>query len=96
LQGACSKDATRNLLFGGQTVSVIGDALYAVALLWLILSNRDNAQDLGIVLTAYGIPRAGSMLLGSWLSDRLRPRRPLKPVWSGRSSFRVAGSCWAW
>ena len=64
-----------NLLFGGQTVSVIGDALYAVALPWLILSNGGNAQDLGIVLTAYGIPRAGSMLLGGWLSDRLRPRR---------------------
>src|SRR5437870_5296295 len=48
-----SKDATRNLLFGGQTVSVIGDALYAVALPWLILSNGGNAQDLGIVLTAY-------------------------------------------
>jgi hypothetical protein len=31
---------------------VIGDALYAVVLPWLILSNGDNAQDLGIVLTA--------------------------------------------
>lgn len=51
----------RNLLLGGQTVSVIGDALYAVARPRLILSNGDNVQDLGIVLTAYGIPRAGSM-----------------------------------
>src|SRR5579883_2880324 len=64
-----------NLLFSGQTVSIIGDALYAVALPWLILNNGGNAQDLGVVLTAYGIPRAGSMLLGGWLSDRLRPRR---------------------
>jgi hypothetical protein len=66
-----SKCATRNLLFGGQTVSVIGAVFYAVARPRLILSNGDNAQDLGIVLTAYGIPRAGSMLLGGWLSDRL-------------------------
>jgi len=67
LQGACSdlsKDATRNLPFGEQTVSVIGDALSAVARPRLILSNGDNAQDLGIVLTAYGIPRVGSMRLG--------------------------------
>jgi MFS family permease len=64
-----------SLLFGGQTVSTIGDALYAVALPWLILANGGNAQELGIVLTAYGIPRVGSVLLGGWLSDRLRPRR---------------------
>ena len=43
---------------------MIGDALSAVALPWLILSNGGNEQDLGIVLTAYGIPRAGSMRLG--------------------------------
>lgn len=56
-------------------VSVIGDALYTVALPWLILSNGGNAQELGIVMTTYGIPRAGTMLIGGWLSDRLRPRR---------------------
>jgi MFS family permease len=63
------------LLFGGQTVSIIGDALYMVALPWLILTTGGSAQELGIVLAAYGIPRAGSMLVGGWLSDRLRPRR---------------------
>jgi MFS family permease len=64
-----------NLLFGGQTISVIGDALYMVALPWLILTTGGNAQELGIVLAAYGIARAVSMLVGGWLSDRLRPRR---------------------
>lgn len=63
------------LLFAGQTVSTLGDALYAVALPWLVLSNGGNAQELGIVLTAYGIPRVGCVLLGGLLSDRLRPRR---------------------
>src|SRR5713226_848861 len=63
------------LLFGGQTISVLGDALYAVALPWLILNNGGSAEALGMVLAAYGIPRVGSMLLGGWLSDRLRPRR---------------------
>ncbi|GHO99488.1 MFS transporter [Reticulibacter mediterranei] len=63
------------LLFSGQTISIIGDALYAVALPWLILTNGGNAQELGIVLAAYGIPRAASMLVGGWLSDHLRPRQ---------------------
>lgn len=63
------------LLFGGQTISILGDALYAVALPWLVLTTGGSAQELGIVLTAYGIPRVASMLVGGWLSDRLRPRR---------------------
>lgn len=64
-----------SLLTGGQTISTIGDALYAVALPWLILNNGGSAQELGLVLTAYGIPRVGCVLLGGWLADRLRPRR---------------------
>lgn len=64
-----------SLLFGGQTISTVGDALYAVALPWLILNNGGNAQELGIVLTAFGIPRMFSILLGGWLSDLLRPRK---------------------
>src|SRR5215472_3570268 len=63
------------LLFGGQAISTMGDALYMVALPWLILTQGGSAQELGIVLTVYGIPRVGSVLLGGWLSDRLRPRR---------------------
>jgi predicted MFS family arabinose efflux permease len=63
------------LLFGGQMISVIGDALYLVALPWLILTTGGSAEVLGIVLAAYGIPRAGCMLVGGWLSDLLRPRR---------------------
>jgi len=63
------------LLFSGQLISTIGDAFYAVALPWLVLTNGGNAQELGIILSAYGIPRIGSVLLGGVLSDRLRPRR---------------------
>lgn len=62
-------------LFGGQTISVIGDALYLVALPWLMLTTGGSTQDLGIVLAAYGIPRAVCMLVGGWLSDRLGSRR---------------------
>ncbi len=54
---------------------MIGDALYMVALPWLVLTTAGSAEELGMVLVAYGIPRAGSMLAGGWLSDRLRPRR---------------------
>ncbi|QBD80851.1 MFS transporter [Ktedonosporobacter rubrisoli] len=69
------KQRNFNLLFSGQTVSIIGDALYMVALPWLVLTTGGNAQELGIILAAYGIPRAASILAGGWLADRLRPRK---------------------
>ncbi len=62
------------LLFAGQIISTIGDTFYAVALPWLVLTTGGNAQELGILLTAYGIPRIGTVLLGGVLSDKLRPR----------------------
>jgi MFS family permease len=63
------------LLFSGQLISIIGDAFYSVALPWFMLSSGGGAQALGFLLTAYGVPRAGFILLGGPLSDRLRPRR---------------------
>ncbi len=63
------------LLLAGQMVSTIGDMFYAVALPWFVLSSGGTARDLGIVLAAYGIPRAGFVLLGGSLSDRMQPRR---------------------
>jgi predicted MFS family arabinose efflux permease len=63
------------LLIAGQMVSTVGDMFYAVALPWFVLSSGGTARDLGIVLAAYGIPRAGFVLLGGSLSDRMNPRR---------------------
>lgn len=62
------------LLIAGQMVSTVGDMFFAVAMPWFILSNGGTPRDLGIVLAAYGIPRAGFVLLGGSLSDRLHPR----------------------
>jgi MFS family permease len=61
-------------LFIGQMVSTIGDMFYAVALPWLMLSTGHTAQELGIVLAAYGVPRVCTLLLGGVLSDRISPR----------------------
>ena len=63
------------LLFLGQLISSVGDVFYEVALPWFILSHGGTAQDLGIVLGAYGLPRIATVFLGGWLADRLQPRR---------------------
>ncbi|MGH7910211.1 MAG: MFS transporter [Candidatus Dormibacteraceae bacterium] len=61
------------LLTAGQVVSNLGDALYAVALPWYVLSARGDTVLLGAVLAAYGIPRAALLLAGGHASDRWHP-----------------------
>ena len=61
------------LLASGQLASNLGDAFYAVALPWYVLSDHGGALLLGIVLAAYGIPRTALLAVGGHVSDRVRP-----------------------
>jgi predicted MFS family arabinose efflux permease len=74
--GLLSPFRVRNfrLLFGGQLTSNVGDAFYAVALPWYLLSHG-GPEALGLVLLAYGVPRTLCVVAGGALADRLRPRR---------------------
>jgi MFS family permease len=67
-------DRNFRLLFSGQTISTLGDAFYLVALPWIILNNGGSAQELGVVLTFYGIPRVIAVVLGGFLSDWIGAR----------------------
>src|SRR6266851_3855455 len=60
-----SKDAMRNLLFSGLAVSVIGNRQCALCGGEAQVDPEEWRQcaGLGMVLTAYGIPRAGSTRL---------------------------------
>ena len=71
--------AQRNftLLFGGSTISAIGDQFTLVALPWLVLKLTGNPAALGLVLAAMALPRAAFMLIGGAVVDRLSPRRVL-------------------
>jgi hypothetical protein len=62
------------LLAGGQFTSTIGDYCYAVALPWLVLSNRGGAILLGAVLACYGVPRTVLIPAGGVLADKLGSR----------------------
>jgi len=62
------------LLFGGETISVLGDQFHFVALAWLTLQLTGSGLALGSVLMVAAIPRAVFMLLGGALSDRWSPR----------------------
>lgn len=62
------------LLFGGETISVLGDQFHFVALAWLALQLTGSGLALGTVLMTAAIPRAAFMLLGGAFSDRVSPR----------------------
>jgi predicted MFS family arabinose efflux permease len=68
--------ANRNfrLLTAGQFTSTVGDFCYAVALPWLVLSERGGAALLGTVLACYGVPRTAGIPLGGVLADKAGPR----------------------
>ncbi len=65
------------LLFGGSTVSMLGDQFTLVALPWLVLKLTGNPAALGIVLATMALPRAAFMLIGGAVVDRLSPRKVL-------------------
>ena len=71
--------ANRNfrLLFGGSTISSLGDQFTLVALPWLVLKLTGDPAALGLVLAAMALPRAVFMLIGGAVVDRMSPRRVL-------------------
>lgn len=71
--------ANRNfsLLFGGSSVSAVGDQFTLVALPWLVLKLTGNPAALGVVLAVMALPRALFMLIGGAVVDRFSPRRVL-------------------
>jgi len=65
------------LLFGGSSISMIGDQFTLVALPWLVLQITGKPVQLGLVLAVMALPRAAFMLVGGAVVDRLSPRRVL-------------------
>ncbi|HWP42353.1 MAG TPA: MFS transporter [Blastocatellia bacterium] len=62
------------LLWVGESISLIGDQFYIVALPWLTLQLTGSGLALGTVMMAAAVPRAVFMLVGGALSDRFSPR----------------------
>jgi MFS family permease len=62
------------ILYAGQAVSVVGDALFPVALAFAVLDLGGSPGQLGLVLAAQGLPLAVLILFAGVWADRL-PRQ---------------------
>ncbi len=82
------------LLFIGQLISSIGNTFYSVALPWYMLTQGGGPINLGLVLTAYGVPLGVTTLLGGWLSDKLRARRVML-IADAACAVVTGGLAWA-
>ncbi len=74
------------LLFAGQTVSVLGDRMVAVALAFAVLQIGGSASEVGLVLAARVLPSAATALVGGVIADRISRRT----VMVGADLVRVA------
>jgi MFS family permease len=63
------------LLWLGQSVSILGDQFYLVALPWLVLYLTGSALALGSVLFAATLTRVAFQLLGGAISDMVSQRK---------------------
>src|SRR5215469_2420286 len=65
------------LLFGGSSISAIGDTFTLVALPWLVLKLTHDPAAVGFVALLQALPRALFMFVGGAVVDRSSPRRIL-------------------
>lgn len=67
------------LLWGGQTLSRLGDSLFTITLAWWVLQKTGSAAAMGLVLICTTLPMLICLLFGGVMVDRL-PRRSLMLV----------------
>jgi MFS family permease len=84
------------MVWVGETVSMLGDQFYLVALPWLALALTGSTLALGLVLMAAAIPRAALMLLGGALSDRHDPRRIMIASSTARAALVAVLAALVW
>lgn len=73
LQAFRSRDF--RLLWAGQTVSLVGNGAFIVAIGWKTISITGSAGSLGLVLMAEGLAMLATLLIGGALADRYERRR---------------------
>ncbi|RBO89486.1 MFS transporter [Nocardia puris] len=61
-------------VMGGEGLSQIGDAAFAISLAWLVVQETGSVAALTGILVAQAVPRGALLLLGGSVTDRRSPR----------------------
>lgn len=78
------------LLWAGMTVSLIGDGIYFVAIVWEALRLSNTAMAVSLVGVAWTVPTIGFLLVGGALSDRIDRRRLM--LWTSLAQALAIGA----
>jgi MFS family permease len=84
------------LLWGGQTISALGDGAYTPALAWQTLVLTHSSAALAVIVSATIVPRLIFLLIGGLVADRLSRRTVLFCADAGRAFAVGAIAALSW
>src|SRR5260370_15862977 len=84
------------LLWTGQTISVLGDAVFTIAITWEVLLVTDSATAMSLILIAQWAPRILFLLLGGVIADRVSRRFLMLCADAGRGCIVMLVAWLSW
>jgi len=84
-----------SILWSAQIISAAGDAVYQLALLWLVLDMTNSSTMTGLVAMSAYLPALIFGLYAGVMADKLnRLSIPLFPCYSRKNGWFVSMLCW--
>jgi hypothetical protein len=77
------------LLWTGQTISVLGDAVFTIAITWEVLLLTGSATAMSLIVIAQWAPKIVLLLFGGVLANQKLPVKPLSFRHGDRRAFLV-------
>jgi MFS family permease len=84
------------LLWTGQTISVLGDAVFTIAITWEVLLLTGSATAMGLLLIAQWTPRVLFLVFGGVVADRVSRRLLMLWADAGRGLIVIIVSWLSW
>jgi MFS family permease len=84
------------LLWAGQTISVLGDAVFTIAITWEVLLLTGSATAMSLIVLAQWTPKIVLLLFGGVLADRVSRRLLMLWADSGRGCIVLLVAWLSW
>jgi MFS family permease len=84
------------LLWTGQTISVLGDAVFTIAITWEVLLLTGSATAMSLIVIAQWAPKIVLLLFGGVLADRVSRRLLMLWAAAGRGCIVLLVAWLSW